>query len=68
MGVGNKGNNKDLSSKRKSFFGEGLVVVNIGIKPFYEDLKKQNVKVVHVDWEPPAGGDEEVISLLDKIL
>jgi len=41
MGVGNKGNNKDLFSKRKSFFGEELVVVNIGIKPFYEDLKKQ---------------------------
>jgi len=40
MGVGNKGNNKDLFSKRKSFFGEELVVVNIGIKPFYEDLKK----------------------------
>lgn len=62
------GNDKDLSSRRKSFFGEELVVVNIGIKPFYEDLKKQNIKVAHVDWEPPAGGDEEVAALLDKIL
>ena len=61
-------NDNDLSRKRKSFFGEELVVVNIGIKPFYEDLKKQNVKVAHVYWEPPAGGDEEMVSLLDKIL
>ena len=66
--MGNKRKNKDFFSKRESFFGEELVVVNIGIKPFYEDLKKQNVKIVHVDWEPPAGGDEDVISLLDKIL
>lgn len=62
------GNDKDFSSRRKSFFGEELVVVNIGIKPFYEDLKKQNIKVAHVDWKPPADGDAEVAALLDKIL
>ena len=56
------------SKKKKPFFGEELVVVNIGIKPFYEDLKKLNVKVYHVDWEQPAGGDEEVAALLDKVL
>jgi len=57
-----------LSNKKKPFFGKELVVVNIGIRPFYEDLKKQNVKVAHVDWEPPAGGDGEVTALLDKIM
>jgi FdrA protein len=60
--------NWHLSENKKPFFGKELVVVNIGIKPFYEDLKKLNVKVAHVDWEPPAGGDEEVATLLDKIL
>jgi hypothetical protein len=53
---------------RERFFDEDLVVVNIGIKKFYEDLKIQGVKVVHVDWEPPAGGDERLIALLDRIL
>jgi len=54
--------------KKKFFFGEEIVVVNIGIKPFYEDLKRQDVKVVQVDWKPPAGGDEELTALLDEIL
>jgi len=58
----------DRSKRGRPFFGEELVVVNIGIKPFYEDLKTQKVKVAHVDWEPPAGGDEEMVALLDKIL
>jgi hypothetical protein len=53
---------------RQPFFGKELVVVNIGIRPFYDDLKKQKIKAAHVDWEPPAGGDEEIVALLDKIL
>ncbi len=56
------------TKKKRPFFGEDLVVVNIGIKPFFEDLKSQNVRIVHVDWEPPAGGDEEMAALLDKVL
>lgn len=63
-----KKENDFFPSKRKPFFGKELVVVNIGISPFYDDLKKQNVKAAHVDWEPPAGGDEEIVALLDKIL
>ncbi len=59
---------KKLERGKVSFFGKELVVVNIGIKPFYDDLKDQNVKVVQVEWEPPAGGDQELIALLDKIL
>ena len=65
MGMGKK---VKPSKKRKPFFDEELVAVNIGIKPFYEDLKSQNVRIVHVNWEPPAGGDEEIVALLDKIL
>jgi FdrA protein len=57
-----------LAEEKTPYFGKELVVVNIGIRPFYEDLKKLNVKVSHVDWEPPAGGDQEVTALLDKIL
>ena len=59
---------KTVFAKKKPFFGKELAVVNIGIKPFYEDLKSQNVRIVHVDWEPPAGGDEEMAALLDKVV
>lgn len=51
----------------KEFFGEELVIVNIGILPFFEDLKKLGVRAAHVDWRPPAGGDQELAALLDKL-
>jgi len=63
-----KNENDSFPGARKPFFGKELVVVNIGIRPFYDDLKKQKIKAAHVDWEPPAGGDEEIVALLDKIL
>jgi hypothetical protein len=46
---------------------EKLKVVNIGIKTFADDLRSQNVEVVHVEWKPPAGGDIEMLKLLAKL-
>jgi FdrA protein len=46
---------------------EKLKVVNIGIKTFADDLRSQDVEVVHVDWKPPAGGDIEMLKLLAKL-
>ncbi len=43
------------------------MVINIGIKLFYDSLKAQGVKVVHVEWRPPAGGDLEALKLLEKL-
>ena len=45
-----------------------LIIVNIGLINFAESLLEQNVEVIHIDWEPPAGGDEEMINLLDDLL
>lgn len=45
-----------------------LVVINLGLKMFAESLEQQQVDVVRVDWIPPAGGDKEVIDLLDQLL
>lgn len=45
-----------------------LVVVNIGIEKFAQELEKQNVEVLHVEYRPPAGGDQEMIRLLDQLL
>ena len=59
---------REESKKTESFFEKELVVVNIGVKPFYDDLKRSNVRVSHVDWQPPAGGDDEMTGLLDKLL
>jgi hypothetical protein len=47
---------------------EPLVVINLGLKGFGESMEKQGVDVVQVDWSPPAGGDEQMIDLLEKLL
>jgi len=44
------------------------VVVNLGLRIFAESLEVQGVDVVHIDWTPPAGGDQEMIDLLDRLL
>jgi len=46
---------------------EGVKVINIGIKDFYDSLKAQNVPVIHVMWKPPAGGKPEIFSRLKKL-
>ncbi|MBO8159995.1 MAG: DUF1116 domain-containing protein [Thermosipho sp. (in: Bacteria)] len=48
-----------------SLFNKELEIVNIGLKSFYEDLKKQGAKVVHVDWKPPLGGSRSLKILND---
>jgi hypothetical protein len=44
-----------------------LSVVNVGISTFADDLRSQGVEVVSVDWKPPAGGDSEMLRLLEKL-
>lgn len=46
----------------------GPVVLNLGLAEFAEALQDQGAEVIHIDWKPPAGGDEEVAELLDKLL
>jgi len=54
-------------SEEKNILTEKLKVVNIGISTFADDLRSQDVEVVHVDWKPPAGGDIEMLKLLEKL-
>ena len=55
------------NTEKKNILTEELKVVNIGILTFAEDLRSQGVEVVHVDWKPPAGGDVEMLKLLEKL-
>ncbi|MDK9711018.1 fdrA domain protein [Acidaminobacter sp.] len=48
-------------------FEKQLKVANLGLETFYEDLKSQSVEVIQVDWRPPAGGNEKMLSLLGKL-
>ena len=54
-------------SKINELFDQELKVINIGLESFSENLKEEGVDVVQVDWSPPAGGDEEMASILDML-
>jgi hypothetical protein len=48
-------------------FGSEIRAVNLGLDSFAENLKARGAQVVQVRWKPPAGGDERMIALLDRI-
>ena len=45
-----------------------IIAINLGLKLFGASLEQQGVEVVQVDWAPPAGGDQEMVDLLDELL
>ncbi len=45
-----------------------VIAINLGLKQFGASLEQQGVEVVQVDWAPPAGGDREMMDLLDGLL
>jgi FdrA protein len=44
------------------------LAINVGIQEFGSALEEQGIQVVYVEWSPPAGGDQEMIDLLDQLL
>tara|TARA_B100001750_G_C15027269_1_gene359984 strand:+ start:93 stop:317 length:225 start_codon:yes stop_codon:yes gene_type:complete len=42
-------------------------VINIGLSSFADDLKKQDVEMVNLNWSPPARGNVELANLLAKL-
>ena len=57
-----------MKENNKSLFDQPIVAINIGLIQFSESLEQQEVEVVHIDWVPPAGGDAEMIDLVDGLL
>lgn len=41
--------------------------INVGLETFSESLSTQEVPVVQVDWRPPAGGNEKLMSILERM-
>jgi len=44
-----------------------LAAINVGLESFYESLISQGAQAVHVEWRPPAGGNEKLAALLAKM-
>ena len=45
---------------------EPIQVINIGLEVFAQVLEAEGVSVIHVDWQPPAGG-ADVAALLARL-
>ncbi len=57
-----------MASPIDELLQEPIVVINVGLPGFAKSLEEQQADVVQVDWVPPAGGDKEMIDLLDTLL
>jgi len=44
-----------------------LAAINVGLESFYDSLLSQGAQAVHVEWRPPAGGNERMAALLQKM-
>ncbi len=44
-----------------------LAAINVGLESFYDSLVSQGARTIHVDWRPPAGGNEKLATLLAKM-
>lgn len=44
-----------------------LAVINVGLESFYDSLTSQGAQAVHVEWKPPASGNEKMAALLARM-
>jgi FdrA protein len=46
---------------------EPLAAINAGLESFAESIKDQDAASIHVDWRPPAGGNEKLAGILERM-
>jgi FdrA protein len=57
-----------MDDKIRELLAGPIVAINAGVPDFGQALEAQGVEVILVQWSPPAGGDEEMLDLLDQLL
>jgi hypothetical protein len=57
-----------MDNSVQDLFQDNLKIINLGLRKFMEELENQGIEVVQIDWSPPAGGDHELMDLLDDLL
>jgi FdrA protein len=50
-----------------SVLHEPLAAINVGLESFAESLQAQDADVIQVDWRPPAGGNEKLMAILERM-
>lgn len=44
-----------------------MEAINVGLDSFAANLKDQGAPNIHVDWKPPAGGNEKMMNILERM-
>jgi FdrA protein len=44
-----------------------FAAINLGLESFYASMRQQGLPVIHVDWRPPARGDEKLMAILERL-
>jgi len=57
----------EVKTVEADFLSQPVAVINVGLESFYDSVREQGAKAVHVDWKPPAGGDERLQAILQKM-
>lgn len=42
-------------------------VINVGLETLHQDFADQGLETIQVDWRPPAGGNERLMAILEKM-
>jgi FdrA protein len=58
---------REAKTVEAEFLAQPVAAINVGLESFYDSLRGQGAKAVHVDWKPPAGGDERLQAILQKM-
>jgi len=66
-GATHLGSASHLKSVDLAVLHEPLSAINVGLESFAESLMAQGASVIQVDWRPPAGGDERLIAILERM-
>ncbi|MCI0712769.1 MAG: DUF1116 domain-containing protein [Chloroflexi bacterium] len=51
----------------QTLFASDLRVIAVGVPQFTDALRQQSAAVVHLNWQPPADGDPELVEILKRI-
>jgi FdrA protein len=44
-----------------------VAAINVGLESFYDSLLSQGASAVQMEWKPPAGGDEQLQAILQRM-
>jgi len=66
-GATHLGSASHLKSVDLAVLHHPLAAINVGLESFTESLTAQGAPVIQVDWQPPAGGNERLMAILERM-